>query len=86
MTAKSVGSRMIQYANSLAQAAYQVASTDPTTGELTYVTDAQGVSVAKSDQVSQDAATLLKSFTTNVEVVRQLTLFFGYGSLGVGTQ
>ncbi len=85
LTAKSVGSRMIQYANSLAQAAYQVASTDPTTGELTYVTDAQGLSVAKTDQVSQDAATLLKSFTTNVEVVRQLTLFFGYGSLGVGS-
>jgi predicted phage gp36 major capsid-like protein len=80
-TAKSVGSRMIQYANSLAQAAYEVASTDPTTGELTYVTDAQGNPVAKTETAAQDAATMLKSFTTSVDVVRQLTLFFGYGPL-----
>ena len=82
MTAKTVGSRMIQYANSLAQAAYQVGGTDPTTGELTYVADAQGNSVRKTDQASLDAAALLKSFTTNIDVVRQLTLFFGYGPLG----
>jgi hypothetical protein len=81
-TAKTVGSRMIQYANSLAQVAYQVASTDPTTGELTYVADAQGNSVPNTAPAGLDAATLLKNFTTNVDVVRQLTLFFGYGPLG----
>jgi hypothetical protein len=80
-TAKSVGARMIQYANALAQTGYEVASTDPTTGELTFVTDAQGNAVPKTDQTALDAAILLKSFTSNVDVVRQLTLFFGYGPL-----
>jgi hypothetical protein len=81
--AKSVGSRMIQYANYLAQIAYQVAgSPDPVTGELTYATDAQGNSLANAGQAAQDAATSLKGYSSNLDVVRQLTLFFGYGPLG----
>jgi hypothetical protein len=79
-TAKSVGSRMIQYANSLAQTAYQVASTQPN-GELVYATDASGNPVPNTGQAAQDAATMLKSYTTNIDVVRQLTLFYGYGPL-----
>ena len=79
-TAKSVGSRMIQYANQLAQVAYQVASTLPT-GELVYATDATGASVPNPGQAAQDAATMLKTYTTNIDVVRQLTLFYGYGPL-----
>jgi hypothetical protein len=79
-TAKSVGSRMIQYANSLAQTAYQVASTQPN-GELSYVRDAAGNPVPNTGQAAQDAATMLKSYTTNIDVVRQLTLFYGYGPL-----
>jgi hypothetical protein len=79
-TAKSVGSRMIQYANSLAQTAYQVASTQAN-GELVYVADANGNSVPNTSQAAQDAATMLKSFTSNIDVVRQLTLFYGYGPL-----
>ena len=75
-TAKSVGSRMIQYANQLAQVAYQVASTLPT-GELVYATDATGASVPNAGQAAQDAATMLKTYTTNIDVVRQLTLFSG---------
>ena len=77
-TAKSVGSRMIQYANSLAQTAYQVASTQPN-GELVYATDASGNPVPNTGQAAQDAATMLKSYTTNIDVVRQLTLFYGTG-------
>jgi hypothetical protein len=79
-TAKSVGSRMIQYANSLAQQAYAVTTT-ATSGELTYAADAQGNAVPLTSQAAQDAATMLKSFTSNIDVVRQLTLFFGYGPL-----
>jgi bifunctional ADP-heptose synthase (sugar kinase/adenylyltransferase) len=74
---------MIQYANYLAQIAYQVAgSPDPVTGELTYATDAQGNSLANAGQAAQDAATSLKGYSSNLDVVRQLTLFFGYGPLG----
>jgi hypothetical protein len=79
-TSKSVGSRMIQYANQLAQVAYQVASTQPN-GELVYATDATGASIPNAGQAAQDAATMLKSYTTNIDVVRQLTLFYGYGPL-----
>ncbi len=79
-TAKSIGSRMIQYANQLAQVAYQVASTLPN-GELVYATDATGASIPNPGQAAQDAATMLKTYTTNIDVVRQLTLFYGYGPL-----
>jgi hypothetical protein len=79
-TAKSIGSRMIQYANSLAQTAYAVQATEPT-GELVYQSDASGNPVPNPGQAAQDAATMLKSFTSNIDVVRQLTLFYGYGPL-----
>jgi hypothetical protein len=82
--AKTIGSRMIQYANLLAQTAYQVKTTDPTTGELVYVTDLQGNPVPNQSQTAQDAATMLRGFTANVDVVRQLTLFYGYGPLSSG--
>ena len=36
---------------------------------------------AQPSQAAQDAATMLKSFTSNIDVVRQLTLFYGYGPL-----
>jgi hypothetical protein len=71
---------MIQYANSLAQTAFQVASVQPN-GELVYVTDATGNPVPNTSQVALDAATMLKSYTSNIDVVRQLTLFYGYGPL-----
>jgi hypothetical protein len=80
-TAKSVASRMIQYANSLAQAAYVSVPTADPTGELTYLLDKSNNPVARTGQPAQDAATMLKSYTTNIDVVRQLTLFYGYGPL-----
>ena len=80
-TAKSIGARMIQHGNYLAQIAYQVSATDPVTGELTYVTDAQGNPVPNTSGAATNAATMLKGYASNVDVVRQLTLFFGYGPL-----
>jgi hypothetical protein len=74
-TAKSMASRMIQYANSLAQAAFEVASV-AASGELVYVLDAQGDPVPKTTQQAQDAATMLKSFSSELDVMRQLTLFY----------
>ncbi|MCL2447870.1 MAG: zinc-dependent metalloprotease, partial [Polyangiaceae bacterium] len=81
--AKTVGARMLQYANTLAKTAYQVtAAPDPVTGELTYDTDASGNVIALPTAAAQAAATMLKAYSANIDVVRQLTLFFGYGPLG----
>jgi hypothetical protein len=34
---------------------------------------------------AQNAATMLKGFASNLDTVRQLTLFFGYGPIPWGT-
>jgi hypothetical protein len=82
-TAKSIGARMIQQANYLAKAAYQVTQPpDPITGELTYDADSQGNAIPLPDTQAQALATMLKNYASNIDVVRQLTLFFGYGPLG----
>lgn len=83
-TAKTIGARMVQHANYLAKKAYGVASEDSRTGELTYKTDGQGNPVPNDGQPAQDAATMLRSYAGNLDVVRQLTLLFGYGPLGHG--
>jgi hypothetical protein len=71
---------MLQYANTLGQQAYSVsAPPDPVTGELTYDADSQGNAIPLAGQSAQDAATILKNFTSNIDVVRRLTYFFGYG-------
>jgi hypothetical protein len=81
--AKTIGARMIQHANYLAQIAYQTTgSADPTTGELTYATDSSGNPVMNSTPAAQNAATMLKGYASNLDTARQLTLFFGYGPLG----
>jgi hypothetical protein len=78
--AKTIGARMLQYANTLGQQAYSVSGPpDPVTGELTYDADAQGNAIPLAGQSAQDAATILKNFTSNIDVVRRLTYFFGYG-------
>jgi hypothetical protein len=83
---RSMGARMIQYANQLAAATYAVKSVDPVTGELTYGTDANGQAACANPTVPcTSGATTLKNFSSNLDVVRQLTLFFGYGPLGHGT-
>jgi hypothetical protein len=81
--AKSIGARMIQHANYLAQLAYQVNGTpDPVTGELTYETDANGQAIPLTTPQATSAATFLKGYATNIDTVRQLTYYLGYGPLG----
>jgi hypothetical protein len=80
---KSIGARMLQHANYLAALAYQVTGApDPVTGELTYATDSSGQPIPTGTTQGQTAATFLKGYATNIDTVRQLTLFFGYGPLG----
>jgi hypothetical protein len=80
--AKTIGARMLQHANFLAQQAYQISGKpDPTTGELTYATDSSGAVIALAGPSAQNAATILKSYSSNIDVVRQLTYFFGYGPM-----
>jgi hypothetical protein len=83
--AKSIGARMIQHANYLAQIAYQTTGTpDATTGELTYATDSSGNPIANATADGLNATTILKGYVTNLDTVRQLTVFFGYGPLPIG--
>jgi hypothetical protein len=79
--AKTIGARMIQHANYLAQQAYQIAGPAGQGGELTYVTDSNGNAVPQTGDNATNAATLLKGYASNLDVVRQLTLYFGYGPL-----
>jgi hypothetical protein len=79
--AKTIGARMLQHANFLAQKAYQVAGAPGPGGELTYMPDAQGNPVPLAGQDAQDSATILKNYASNIDTVRQLTLFFGYGPI-----
>ncbi len=80
--AKTIGARMLQHANYLAGQAYQVSgSPDPKTGELIYATDASGNVIPSAGQSAQQLATILKSYASNIDVVRQLTYYFGYGPL-----
>ena len=64
--------------------AYQVTGPpDPVTGELTYDTDANGQRhSAQPRRRPTSAASFLKGYASNIDTVRQLTLFFGYGPLG----
>jgi hypothetical protein len=80
--AKTIGARMIQQANYLAQQAYQVAGPPGQGGELTYLTDAQGNALPLTGTNATNAAAILKGYASNLDVVRQLTLYFGYGPLG----
>jgi hypothetical protein len=81
--AKSIGARMLQHANYLAQIAYKLAQPpDPVTGELVYASDANGNAIANATSTANQAATILKAYASNIDTVRQLTLFFGYGPLG----
>jgi hypothetical protein len=80
----TAGARMLQYANKLAQATYVVTATDPVTGELTYQTDANGNAVCTvpgSTTCTTNAATLA-GYSANLDTVRQLGLYEGYGPLG----
>jgi hypothetical protein len=78
---RTPGARMLQYANQLAEKTYQTTTKDPVTGELAYVKDTSGNPVCK---VGVDCAALtskLKSFSSNIDTVRQISLWWGYGPL-----
>jgi hypothetical protein len=81
--AKSAGARMIQHANYLASIAYQQTQPpDPVTGELTYAYNSNNDPIQNATPQAQNAAAMLKGFASNLDTVRQLTRFFGYGPLG----
>ena len=80
MVERAGGARMIQYANQLAADTYVVDSIDPS-GELTYHKDAKGQVVCKDEILCFTNNATLKKFSANLDVVRQLTRFFGYGPL-----
>ena len=76
---KFIGARMIQHANQLANEAYVVTSTAPT-GEATYQRDAQGRPACKTtDCTSADSQ--IRAFSANLDSVRELTRYMGYGPL-----
>jgi len=76
---RSSGARMLQFANELAASTYE--STADATGELTYARDANGDLKCKlADCTTRQLQ--LKNYASNIDVVRQLTLYFGYGPLG----
>ena len=82
MVQKSMGARMLEYANQLAATAYVVQSVDPVTGEATYKKDATGALVCVNDAACYAGAQKLTAFVANLDVVRQLTRSYGYGPLG----
>jgi hypothetical protein len=76
---KGIAARMLQHANYLAAQAYLVTQPpDPTTGELTYNLDAQGNVIPLTTQAGQDAAAMLRGYSSNLDYARRLTLFMGY--------
>jgi hypothetical protein len=81
MVNRSMGARMIQYANQLAQTTYQiVGAPDPVTGELTYAAGADGQPVCATDAATCAAnAATLTNYSANLDTVRQIALYLGYG-------
>lgn len=79
---RTTGARMLQYANQLAEQAFQVTAKDPVTGELTYVKDSSGNAVCKlaAADCSPISATL-RNYSSNIDTARQVSLWWGYGPL-----
>jgi hypothetical protein len=78
---KAMGARMIQYANQIAAKTFVVDSVDHVTGELTYKKDGNNQPICKDESCTANKV-ILQKYAGNLDVVRQLTLFFGYGPLG----
>jgi hypothetical protein len=81
---RSMGARMIQFANHLAAQTWRIDARDPKTGLLTYTKDANGQLVCADDALCVANSTKLKGYVANLDVVRQLTRQYGYGPLGHG--
>ena len=78
---RTPGARMLQFANELAEATFETTAKDPVTGELTFVKDAGGNPVCKVAATCTAQTAKLKSYSSNIDTVRQLSLFYGYGPL-----
>ena len=78
---KTMGARMVEWANQLAAKAYIVTNVDPVTGEQTFKKDATGQPVCVDPLLCSAHEQKLKAFVANLDVVRQLTLEKGYGPL-----
>jgi hypothetical protein len=77
---RSPGARMLQYANQLAEATFEVSSKDAVTGEINYVKDASGNPVCKAGVDCAGNTAKVKAFSSNIDTVRQLGIWF-YGPL-----
>ena len=75
---KGSGARMLQFANQLAASTYVVDAKDAVNGELTYHRDANGQPVCVDDATCFQNAATLKSYSANLDIVRNLTRWHGY--------
>ncbi len=78
---RTPGARMLQYANQLAEKTFQTTSKDPVTGELVYVKDGSGSPVCKGGIDCASQSSRLRSFSSNIDTVRQVSMWWGYGPL-----
>jgi hypothetical protein len=77
---KSMGARMLQYANKLAAQTFMVHATDEA-GQQTYEKDASGQYVCADASLCVANKAKLQAYVANLDVVRQLTKKYGYGPL-----
>ena len=78
------GARMLQYASTLAAATFKTTAdpTDTRTGHLVYVSDGNGGSQCLVEgPACETAKQTLRNFSSNIDTVRQLTSYFGYGPI-----
>jgi len=76
---KGMGARMLQYANGIAKKNWKTTAEDSVTGELTYEKDSSGALTCINPDGCDAAKLTLKNFSGNLDLVRELTLFFGFG-------
>lgn len=79
---RTSGARMLQYASDLAKATFTTVSTGPRQGEAKYNFDSNGNAVCISPGDACEAARqTLRKFSSNIDTVRELSSWFGYGPI-----
>ncbi len=88
MVQTTSGARMLQYASNLAKATFvTLPDTDTRTGHLVYQFDSGNQAVCQTPGAAcETARQTLRNFTSNIDTVRQLTSYFGYGPIGDDNQ
>ncbi len=82
MVRTTPGARMVQYASDLAKATF-VSTPGTKQGQLTYTPDGNGGSLCITPGAAcETAKQTLRNFSSNIDTVRQLTSYFGYGPIG----